>query len=233
VIKPHIWLFKIYRICDNFDMEGLTLNRYLSLNIEKIVQIFFYIQRLTDTTDKVELIKYLFFSDRINIRKHFSFISLDTYFALKRGPVASSSLYILNNNKEKLNKFITNDNSELRFLNNIEKINEKRLKIYHMDDDLLSNNEKGSIDKAIEIFQGKPLVELSHDYPEWKRYKEFFNEKPHSRKPIFIDDFFANPIVEDSPSINHCFNGKDPLYLDQEYLDEAKEFYFQSNRNVI
>jgi hypothetical protein len=79
-------------------MNGL--NKYLFLNIEKIVQIFSYIQKHSETTSKLELIKYLFFADRINIRKYFSFISLDNYVALKYGPVASNSLDILNNTKD-------------------------------------------------------------------------------------------------------------------------------------
>jgi len=202
-----------------------SLNKYYFLNIEKIVQIFFYIQKSTRTTSKLELIKYLFFADRINIRKHFSFISLDTYVALKYGPVASSSLDILNKSRDYISNF---SNIELKFLDKIKKVNDYKRIIDAVGNDLLSNNEKNSLDKAISLFQGKPLVELSHDYPEWKRYKELFERRFISSKPVVIDDFFCNPNMLDSPIIKKYFDNKDPLYEDEEYLKEAKEFYFQS-----
>jgi hypothetical protein len=201
------------------------LNRYYFLNIEKIVQIFFYIQNHAKTTSKLELIKYLFFADRINIRKHFSFISLDTYVALKYGPVASNSLDILNKSRDYISNFT---NNELKFLDKIKKVNNDKRIIDAIGNDLLSNNEKNSLDNAISLFQGKPLVKLSHDYPEWKRYKELFEGHYISSKPIVIDDFFCNPNIQDSPAIRRYFGNKDPLYEDEEYLKEAKEFYLQS-----
>ena len=206
------------------------MNKYLFLNIEKIVQVFFYIQKFAGTYNKLEMIKYLFFSDRINIREHFSFISLDTYVALKYGPAASNSLNILNKNKEFLNNF---SNTELKFLNKVKKINDFTRIIYSVEDDLLSRNEKASIDRSIQLFHGKPLIELSHDYPEWKRYKQLFENMLVSMQPVYIDDFFTNPNIDSSPALKLYFNGVDPLYKDQEYLDEAKEFYLTSRANVF
>jgi len=84
-----------------------------------------------------------------------------------------------------------------------------------------------SIDKAIELFSGKELVEISHDYPEWKRYKELFDKRIVSKQPIVIDDFFCNPDINDSPAIKKYFGNTEPLYEDEEYLREAKEFFFQ------
>jgi len=97
------------------------------------------------------------------LRKHFSFISLDTYVALKYGPVASNSLDILNKNKVYLDNF---SNNELMFLEKIKKINDSKRIIDTIGNDLLSKNEMASIDKSIQLFHGKPLIELSHDYPE-------------------------------------------------------------------
>jgi uncharacterized phage-associated protein len=201
-----------------------ALNKYFFLNIEKIVQIFSYIQKHSKATSKLELIKYLFFADRINIRKHFSFISLDNYVALKYGPVASNSLDILNNTKDYLSNF---SQDEIKFLEKIKRINQSKRIIEPVGNDLLSQNEMNSLDAAMRIFAGKPLVEISHDYPEWKRYKELFENKLISMRPIVIDDFFSNPDVDDSPAIKKYFNGVDPLYLEPDYLLEAKEFYLE------
>jgi hypothetical protein len=200
------------------------LNKYSFLHIEKIVQIFSYIQKYSKTTSKIELIKYLFFADRLNIRKHFSFISLDNYVALKYGPVASTSLDILNHTKDYLNNYSQN---ELKFLNKIKRINQSKRIIEPVNDDLLSKNEMRSLDTIMNLFCDKPLIALSHDYPEWKRYKELFENKLISMHPVNINDFFSNPDINDSPVIKKYFS-EDPFYEDLEYLKEAKEFYFES-----
>jgi hypothetical protein len=204
------------------------LNKYQFLNIEKIVQIFSYIQRYADTTNKIDLIKYLFFADRINIRKHFSFISLDCYFALENGPAGSSSLDILNKNKEYLSNF---SDSELKFLDKIKKRNQYTRIIEKSNTDLLSKNEMNSLDLSIKTFPKLNLIEISYDYPEWKRYKELFDDKLISAHPIVIDDFFTNPDPDNSPAIQKYFGGNDPLYEDEEYLKEAKAFYLESRRH--
>jgi hypothetical protein len=205
-----------------------VLNKYQFLNIEKIVQIFSYIQRHAKTTSKLELIKYLFFADRINIRKHFSFISLDRYVALENGPAASSALDILNKYKEYLSNF---SDIELGFLDKIQIKNQSTRIIGDMGTDLLSNNEMHSLDLSIQTFPRKNLIEISHDYPEWKRYKELFDDQVISAQPIIIDDFFINPDPNNSPAIQKYFGGKDPLYENEEYLKEAKAFYLESRRH--
>jgi hypothetical protein len=165
-------------------------SKHALLNIEKIVQIFYYIQKRAEVTSKLELIKFLFFGDRINIREHFSLISLDTYVAMKYGPVASSSLDILNKKNTRLNNFTAN---ELKFLDNIKKINDGKREIGPVGFDLLSRNEMGSLDKSIMLFYKKRLVDISHDYPEWKRYKAVFDQNDNASKNIVMDDFSKIP----------------------------------------
>jgi hypothetical protein len=139
--------------------------------------------------------------------------------------VASISLDILNKNKENLNNYQTN---ELKYLNNIIKINNYTRKINKVSFDLLSKNEMNSLDKSIELFSGKKLVDISHDYPEWKRFKDLFEKHFISSEIINIEDFFENPDINDSPAIQKYFDGKDPLYKDVEFLKEAKQFYLES-----
>ena len=206
-------------------MKMKTVNKYNFLNIEKIVQVFFYIQKNTGADTKLNLIKLLFFADKIHLRKHFSFISLDNYIALKYGPVARISLDILNRQKEYLSNFSTN---ELKYLDNVQKINQSKRIIRQMPNDLLSKNEMNSIDKSINLFFGKNLVDLSHDYPEWKRYKEPFEMQWVSSMPIVINDFFRNPDINNSPAIKKYFGDTDPLYEEEGFLEEAELFYMQS-----
>jgi len=200
-------------------------NKYDFFNIEKIVQLFYYIQKNSGAVSKLELVKFLFFADRIHIRKHFSLISQDSYVALKYGPVASGSLDVLNKQIEYLNNF---SEKELDFLEYVHQTDQYEWEIKEISNDLLSKNEMHSIDRSIELFSGKKLSEISHDYPEWKRYKELFEKKLISRRPVVVDDFFRNPDVNDSPAIQKYFGSVDPLHEDEEYLQEAKNFFLQS-----
>ena len=200
------------------------LNKYGFFSIEKIVQLFYYIQSHSNANTKLEIIKLLFFADRIHIRKHFSFVSLDFYVAMKYGPVASTALDILNKS-ERLDIF---PDEELIHLDKIGILNKSERIIKKVSDDLLSKNEMNSLNKSIELFSDIGLIEISHDYPEWKRYKDFFDYNPNFSQPIVIEDFFKNPDVNDSPAIQKYFNSVDPLYEDEEYLNEAKAFYLQS-----
>lgn len=206
--------------------ESVFLNKYHFLNIEKIVQTFSYIQQKAETTNKIELIKYLFFADRINVRKHFSLISQDRYVVLKHGPAGLTALNILNKYKNYLDNFSP---WELTYLDKIQKINGISRIIEKMDHDLLSKNEINSLNLAVQIFNAKAIVEISHDYPEWKRFKPLFKNQAISFDFVNSDDFFSNPNIEQSPAINKYFNGIDPLYEEPECLAEAKEFYHQFN----
>ena len=203
----------------------IQINKYFFLNIEKIIQIFYYIQKYSGADSKLDLVKYLFFSDRIHIREYYSLISLDIYKALEHGPVASTALDILNRNMEYLDNYGIED---LKFLENIEINGAKKRTIKKTDFDLLSRNEMKSMDRAIELFSGKKLVDLSHDYPEWKRFKMLFEEKFISSRPIHMEDFFKNPDINDSPTIRMYFGDIDPLFKDDDYLNEAKQFYLES-----
>jgi hypothetical protein len=204
------------------------LNTYGRFSVEKIIQTLAYIQRKTGTESKLDLIKYLFFSDRVNIRRHFSFISKDYYYALKFGPVASETLDVLDKHEEYLNY----PDDILRLLEKIT-IKDNRTRIINeTNTDLLSNNEIKSIDFVTAIFKkNMPLVDFTHEYPEWKRYEDLFKKQYASKKDIKIEDFFTNPDINHSPLLMKYFS-KDPLYEDEDYLTEAKEFYLEEMARV-
>jgi len=199
------------------------LNAYSHFNVEKIIQTLAYIQRKTGTESKLAMIKYLFFADRVNIRRHFSFISKDFYYALKFGPVAAETLDVLDKHEEYLNY----PDDVLQLLEKIT-IRDKRTRIINETNmDLLSKNEINSIDFIADIFKkNMPLVDFTHEYPEWKRYEDLFKNQYVSKIDINVEDFFTNPNMNNSPLLMKYF-GKDPLYEDLDYLDEAKRFYLE------
>lgn len=204
----------------------MNLDKYYNFNIEKIIQVFGYLRNKHDVKDKLMLIKLLFFADRIHIRRHFSLISNDVYCPLKHGPVGSSSLDVLNKDSDYLGSYSDDD---ISLLNKIEIIGDSR-NIEESSTSYLSKNEMQILDEVVQIF-GKfgpyDLSEISHDYPEWKRFQQYFEEGNYLRRDkafIKMEDFFTNPIIEESPALQKYF-GKDPLYEDLEYLDYAKSMY--------
>jgi hypothetical protein len=200
-----------------------AMRRYHSFNPEKVLQALGYIQRETGVSDTLQLIKYLFFADRLHLRRYLSFISKDAYYALKNGPAASQTLNLLNKQGEWLNI----PGVEKQF----EKILIKKSKreIHEEQTDLLSKNEMDSLDFVIGVLRNRQadIVALSHEYPEWKRYEESFREQT-TGIPISVDDFFSNPDPGSAPLLQDFF-GEDPFYEDPGYLEEAKKTYHELN----
>lgn len=210
----------------------ITINwaRFSSFDIEKIVQVLAYIQRKTGCEDKLKLIKLLFFADRIHLRKYFSFISFDIYIALKNGPAASKTLDVINRNEDYfLDSGISPES--LVFLDKIQIIDRNTRIITEENTGYMSKVEMRVLDSVCEIFGHFPtnaLVEITHDYPEWKRYEDRFTSGSNSGEIILIDDFFKNPIIEDSPALQKYFNGTDPLYENKKRLNDAKNIYLEN-----
>jgi uncharacterized phage-associated protein len=207
------------------DFIMLDLRKYQYFDYEKTIQLLGYIQRKSNSTDKLTLIKLLFFADRVHLRRHFSLISHDVYYALQNGPAASKTVNVLNRSVQFESK-ISNKNKE--FLAKIEKTNRNNRTINETQTDCLSKYEMEAVDMVVDLFgkfSTKELVEITHDYPEWKRWKEFFAEEITEGELVVIDDFFKNPDIKDSPALQKYFNGTDPLYEEEDYLEEVKAFY--------
>jgi uncharacterized phage-associated protein len=199
--------------------------KYHYFDYEKIIQLLGYIQRKADTKDKLTLIKLLFFADRMHLRRYFSLISHDVYYALRNGPAASKTLNVLNHSNYLESELFEKNN---RLLSKIQLLNFTDRIIKEDSTDCLSKNEMSVVDMTVEIF-GKfslqELIHITHDYPEWKRYEDLLNEGLTDGELIYMDDFFKNPDINNSPAIQKYFNGKDPLYENEDYLNEAKEYY--------
>jgi uncharacterized phage-associated protein len=205
----------------------LDLRKFNNFNIEKIIQVLAYIQKRIDCRNKLKLIKLLFFADRINLRKGYGFISFDIYYALKNGPAASKTLNIINKYEDYLD--MTPDN--IKLYDKIQIINKNDRIIEETKTSYISEVEMSALDEVCKIF-GRftvdELIEITHDYPEWKRYEESFNAGITDSELIVVGDFFENPDVKKSPAFTKYFNGIDPLYTDPGLLSILKEVYLES-----
>ena len=205
------------------------------LNIHKIVQAVSYLQERCDCTNYMKLVKMLFFADRHIFRHHGILLTNDHYVALKDGPVCSSTLNIFTKNEDWFYNSLSSEEKE--YLNDrIKYISEYDRSVKEVDDSWLSIADKNALDFAIENF-GKfdqfQLRDIAHDYPEWKRYEDYFKRKLTKKEDIIMTDFFDDPDIGKSEYIKKYLNSKDPYEDDLEFLQDMKEEFAQFNSTSL
>jgi uncharacterized phage-associated protein len=208
-------------------MGALDFRKYHYFDYEKTIQLLAYIQKKANTTDKLALIKLLFFADRMHLRRYSSLISHDVYYALKNGPAASKTLNILNHSN-----YLESDvfKTKAKLLAKIQLINQSERIIKETATTCLTEEEKKVVDTIVDIFkdfQVNALIDITHDYPEWRRYEYLLNSGLTDGELVQMDDFFRNPYIPNSPALKKYFQGVDPLYEDEDFLEEMKEFYYE------
>jgi uncharacterized phage-associated protein len=199
------------------------LKKHNGFNVEKIIQVLAYIQKKTDSTDKLKLMELLFFADRYHLREFSSFISSDIYYALRSGPVAYGTLNVINCYEN----CIYIDHEVVKMLDKIEVVDGTNRIIKERRTNCMHEVEMNVLDHICTVF-GKfntdELIEITHDYPEWKRYKDLFVNDLSDNELIVMDDFFKNPDIKESPALRKYFGGIDPLYKNIEDLNDVKNF---------
>jgi hypothetical protein len=95
----------------------------------------------------------------------------------------------------------------------------------------LSLSEREALDFAIDSFGGFDqfqLADITHDYPEWKRFKSLFDGKQVKVVDMKNIDFLKNPVLAESPFIGRLLQGRDPFPIDQEVLSSIEEYLKES-----
>lgn len=188
-------------------------------SIDKVLQATSYIQNKTSVTNYMKIIKLLFFSDRYYLRSRGGPLSFDSYNAMRYGPVPSSTLNIL-----KKDEFFFNNDK--KYINSkIHTLSKYDIEIREKNRDYLSKADLVSIDASIEVFSKFDhfqLAEITHDYPEWKKYERYITDTNKSERMYYVD-FFNNPNLEESPFIKKYLNGIDPFKIDMNILEDSKE----------
>ncbi len=197
-----------------------------TVSVRKLLQALYYIQSHApaDNPSKTAimyLLKILFFADRYHLR-HFGFFAAeDTYFAMKNGPVASATLDILH-------KCLPNNASRLDacLLSEIEGIDEYNVCIKKQDDDELSESFKIAMDFALKTYgqyNQFELSDISHDYPEWKKFEDKIGVEAN-RFQMCASDFFCNP--EKLEKSSRVGIKSDPFAEDEDFLKEMREEFY-------
>lgn len=182
------------------------------MNIKTIIQALYYLINSNDKKyDKLSLLKLVFFADRYHMRKYARSITDDTYYAMQYGPVASNVKNILDfdflseDEKNYIEKYLSKDGKYYSTTNHLESL------------EMLSDTDKEALDFAIENFAHNKtfdLVDMTHNYPEWKRFEKSL-EDGLKREKMNMEDFFLPSMVENDPYD----------VISQEIVDMSRDFY--------
>lgn len=188
-----------------------------SFNFKKATQaIIFFLQQNSGRLNKMKALKLIWLADRLHLRIYGRTITMDSYLAMKNGPVASGTRdilelrvdYLAENEYEYASKSIIGISKyEVEFLGNEDK-------------DQLSDSDINILEKVQNSFgqmSEYELSELSHILPEWKRFEDQL-ANGGSRFNIEKIDFFKN--VDAQPVV---FND------DEEVLAATKEYFLMYN----
>jgi uncharacterized phage-associated protein len=141
--------------------------------------------------NKMKAIKLIWLSDRLHLRKYARTVTGDTYFALPNGPVPSSTRDILEQNE------ISLSDDELKYSSEyLAIINRYSFKSNSdLDYKVFSQTDTGCLDTVYGLYgqyDQYQLRDLSHFFPEWKKYESALNKKISSRFLMDELDFFSD-----------------------------------------
>lgn len=162
-----------------------------------ILESFYYLsKKLKSPIDKLAAVKLLFFADRYHLRKYGRLISDDTYYALPHGPVASNSLNIINEVISGENAGVDKQYIKTASATSFIAVDSE----YEIE--YLSDSDMEALDFVITEFGDKPawdLRNLTHEYPEWKRFEHTLESQLSRREKIVMSDFFENANIDTDP----------------------------------
>jgi uncharacterized phage-associated protein len=188
-------------------------------NYKKAVQALNYLaEKNGSPLNKMKAIKLIWLADRLHLRTYGRTITGDVYFALPYGPVPSTTRDIL-----ELNSFSLSDD-ELSYSNEYlvitDKLNYNTNKTPNTK--VFSKTDLDILAKILEkygAFDQFTLSNLSHRFPEWKKYESALKQKVASRFEMNYIDFFED--VEDSTKL---------FVADPSSTQLAKDIYLEDQK---
>lgn len=187
----------------------------LEFDYKKATQAINYLTKMEGgQIDKLKLIKLVYLADRYHLRRYGRPMVNDAYFAMPRGPVGSSVKDIA-----EFSDFL--DKSELDYASKYIATGTQPytvVSIANVDPGVFSKSEKEALDFAYTEFGGQTptaLVDITHRYPEWEKFRSVLESKETTREPMSYTDFFSNPV-----------NGSnDKFSLSSDVLAASKELF--------
>lgn len=174
-----------------------------NFNLKKTVQAinFFLQNHRPKQLNELSLLKMIFFADRYCLLKTGCTITGDTYYAMRKGPVASGAKSILNRDSQRISS------EELKYIETyFVTTGAKTKSIAKYDRTMFSENELDALKESNKLFgyleQEKiDVPEYTHQFFNWvKDYEPYLPKNGNKRRSISPLEFF-NIIPEDYCSI--------------------------------
>lgn len=192
-----------------------NMKMLLEFDYKKATQAINYlIKKEGGAIDKLKLIKLMYLADRYHLRRYGRPMVNDAYLAMPLGPVGSSVKDIA-----EFSNFL--DESERSYAGTFLATGATPntvVSITDVDKSVFSESEVEALNFAYNEFGKLPaskLVDLTHRYPEWNKFKSALQSKETTREPMSYSDFFENP----------SNGGEDKFALDSDVLEASKELF--------
>ena len=170
--------------------------------------------------NKMKAIKLIYLADRYHLRKYGRPIIGDEYWAMKYGPVGSSTLNIVNLSEDNIGtesiayvkEYIghTKGDTELKDI-----LSKKEVEL-----GVFSQSDIDAFEKVYKEFGDKDrfeLADITHKYPEWSKFKTEIDGGKRRAKMDYLDFF------KDSKN-----TGSSIFATENNHLDITKEIYLEN-----
>lgn len=167
-------------------------NAMSDLQFQKTVQALnYFARRQGNRIDRMKAMKLIWLSDRLHLREYARTITGDQYFAMKLGPVPSTALNIAKQDTDRI------DEDRLAYAQKyLNRYYKKCISISEPDMDVFSETDLQVMNKIWDgygKFTAEELSDMSHKFPEWATYSEFFRKNPKGgRRNINIETLFES-----------------------------------------
>lgn len=195
----------------------------ITTTCKKGVQAINYFARKKDgKINKMKAIKLVYFADRYHLRKYGRPVIGDVYWAMKFGPVASTTLRVADLAEVLPAECLSYAKENISHPKGDIKLNEI-ISRKEVDLNVFSQTDIEALENAYNEFGDKDqfeLADITHNYPEWSKFK---SELTNTRKRAKMDyiDFFKDP--------------KDPktslFNIHEEQLNLSREVFLE-NREI-
>lgn len=195
-------------------VPGENVCIHLTFDYKKATQsLNFFAIQCGGCINKMKVIKLIYFADRYHLRKYGRPITNDEYYAMQYGPVNSGVKDIA-----EMSEFMGKIEIDyaLRYLFVVSRYEISSCTAF--DPDVFSETDIEALEFVWRTFgrYGEfDLADLTHQYPEWKRFKDIFNR--YSRFRMHYEDF----LKDSDEAVEICW----PLTEEEkrDRLDEIRE----------
>ena len=191
----------------------------MNFNYKKTIQVLNFLAKNSNgKIDKLKAIKLIWLIDRLHLRKYGRMITNDIYFAMRLGPVGSFS-------KDYAGGNVLDEEERIYYDKYISFKDNTITSIGDVEEGIFSDSDKEVMKEIVVSYgdcSGPSLVDFSHIFPEWSKFKDVIGEGSQ-REQMDINDFFKNPVGENANLKNIFKEANEDLDCSKKRFEESLE----------